>query len=129
VSEEVKFYEGKTKQQAFEMVKAVSVREPERAIAMCKSFDYTGNTEQCLMEISQYKKDGQYCEEIENKLSKDRCYMELARETGISDFCSKISMAQVQSSCKMFSFTKSIQEAGQAGKQEELFSLMVTLPS
>lgn len=127
--EEVKFYENLTRNQAFERVKAVSVMDQQKAIDMCKSFIYTGNTEQCLIMLSQFKKQGAICEEIENTLAKDRCYVELARSTGISEFCNKISKPQVKSSCKMFSTAKSIQTAGKEGKQEELFSLMLTLPS
>ncbi|MBW2965072.1 hypothetical protein KY363_06450, partial [Candidatus Woesearchaeota archaeon] len=125
---EEKFYEGLTRKQAFERVKAVSVREPQKAIDMCKSFEYEGNVEQCLIELAKFRKHEMFCEEIAKNVSRDRCYTELAKDTGLATYCDKILNQNVKSACKMFSLAENIQKAGNAGNQEELFSLMVTIP-
>ncbi len=127
---EAPFYEGKTREQAFEMVKAVSVREPQRAIEMCKSFEYIGNIEQCLMMLAQFKKDSIYCEQIEKVLSKDNCYIDTARATGNFEFCNQVTTSQLKQNCKMLSFVADAKKSAQSGESlPNPFGLLVSPPT
>ncbi|MBU2560926.1 MAG: hypothetical protein KKD17_01420 [Nanoarchaeota archaeon] len=105
---EKKFYEGLTRQQAFEMVKAVSVREPQRAVEMCKTLRVPQHQKDCIMNIATFKKDGIYCSFIEDS-GKDACLLQLFMETKQPNLCDQIQDSAIMSSCRMMS------AAGQGG--------------
>lgn len=97
---EKKFYEGKTRQQAFEMVKAVSVREPERAVEMCNELRLPYHQAECIKTIAEFKKDGVYCRALD-KDQQDMCFFELVIEIKKYELCSEIQDANIRQSCEM----------------------------
>jgi hypothetical protein len=100
------FYEGKTRQQAFEMVKAVSVREPQRAVDMCKTLRIKQHQDDCIITIAKFKKDGAYCTMMSNQ---DRCLLELVLETNEQRFCSFMKDAMIRSNCDIIAKAKKVQ--------------------
>jgi hypothetical protein len=121
------FYEGKTKEDAFEYVKAVSSSDADKAITLCKSYKYAGNAEQCLQMLSEYHKDGKFCAAIDRGVQRDNCYVEAARETKDYSMCDGISNPQVKSTCEMFSTIEDAQklQTQPEADQQDMFSLIV----
>ncbi|NQU79558.1 hypothetical protein HQ545_07350 [Candidatus Woesearchaeota archaeon] len=124
------FYEGKTKQQAFEMVKATAVREPQKAVEMCKTLRLSQHAKECIKTISEFKKDGTYCRFLEEK-DQDLCFFELAIEIQQYGLCKEIGDANIKQSCDLMSKTSQIQnspdstKATQAQQALESFRLEV----
>jgi len=106
------FYEGKTRQQAFEMVKAVSVREPQRAADMCKTLTLKQHQEDCIITIAKFKKDAAYCQFLEQK-SQDRCIFELIVEIKDPAVCPQIKDSGLRGTCELLT---------KAGKVQQLIS-------
>jgi hypothetical protein len=114
---EAPFYEGKTRQQAFEMVKAVSVREPQRAVDMCKTLRIKQHQDDCIITIAKFKKDGAYCMMMSNQ---DRCLLELVLETNDQKFCSLMKDSMMKSNCDIIAKAKKA-EGSSPEEAAELF--------
>ena len=97
---EKKFYEGLTKTEAFEQVKQVSVREPQKAIDMCKELTVPQNKEECINTIAKYKRDAVYCKFLD-AAKQDMCVFNLVIETKQYTFCSQINETAMRNSCTM----------------------------
>jgi len=129
---EKKFYEGKTRQQAFEMVKAVSVREPQRAVEMCKTLRVSQHVRDCIMTIAKFKKDGVYCSFLDDTQQQDVCLFQMMLDTKDFRFCSLINSASVKSSCNMMAQANEVGELSSSNRVEDaankaqLFQLNVT---
>jgi hypothetical protein len=106
---EKKFYEGKTRQQAFEMVKAVSVREPQRAVEMCNEFVLSANRNACIITLAEFKKSPLICESIEDPGHRDNCYLQIAMNTKTKEACDGIQDANVKQMCMMLAIVKQSQ--------------------
>lgn len=111
---EKKFYEGKTRQQAFEMVKAVSVREPERAIEMCKELRLEYHQEECIKTIAKFKQDGVYCQALD-EAKQDTCFFELVLELKKYELCDFIKDANIKQSCKVMEMAGQAEGFAQSG--------------
>ncbi|MFC1741279.1 hypothetical protein ACFL3V_01965 [Nanoarchaeota archaeon] len=123
-----KFFEGMTKKQAFEMVKAASVREPNKAVAMCNEFELPGNLQGCFMTLASFKKDANFCRDIEEERARDSCYMQAILETKQFDLCDKITNQHVKQSCEVVSATEEAQKAADAGNMEDAQFILQTIP-
>ncbi|MBI5881102.1 hypothetical protein HZB90_03150, partial [archaeon] len=122
---EAPFYEGKTRQQAFEMVKAVSVREPQRAVDMCKTLRIKQHQDDCIITIAKFKKDGAYCLMMSNQ---DRCLLELVLETNDQKFCSLMKDTMMKSNCDIIAKAKKAEGSSpeEASQLFQGFGLEVT---
>jgi len=125
-----KFYKGKTRQQALEMVKAVSVRDPERAVSMCQEFTLSPNRQVCLRTIAEFKESPIFCEYIEDATDRDNCYLQLAMTTALPGSCDKIQDASVKQSCELLILASESMMTGQpidgGGFREKLEPFGVT---
>ncbi|HII71717.1 TPA: hypothetical protein HA265_03100, partial [Candidatus Woesearchaeota archaeon] len=92
-------FRSKTRAEAIEYVKAISIRDPAKAISLCKSFQYDSQQGQCIIELARFKKDPAYCMNINTTVSRDSCIMQLAVETGDTSACDKISDANIRLGC------------------------------
>ncbi len=106
------WYEGKTRQQALELVKAVSVREPERAISMCNEFTLGANRQACIMTLAEFKQNPAYCESLTDDRSKDNCYVQIALNTGMKGSCENIHDSNVRQSCELMLIAKGAEKPG-----------------
>lgn len=125
---EEKFYEGKTRAQAFQMVMAVSVREPSRAIGMCKEFRFSGNLEGCIIMLARFKEDARFCEEIEREKGKDSCYVQVIFETGQFELCGQIIDANTRQSCEMMGKASEATQLAEQGRTEDVQLILETFP-
>jgi len=125
LDEEKPFYQGMTKQEAFERVKATSVRDPGRAVAMCQSYKYYRTTDDCLTMLAEFKKDQMFCDLIEIDVNKDYCYIELAQATDNYDYCKNITNKRAVQSCNLLETVKKIQTTNpEEMDNKELFSIL-----
>ncbi len=108
------FYEGITRQQAFDMVKSTYLRNPEQALSMCREFKHQGNVDKCLTDLAKFQSDGSLCEEIEKEIAKDSCYLDIAIETADDSFCDMITAPQLRSTCRMFSMIDALKKSGES---------------
>jgi hypothetical protein len=115
---EKKFYEGLTKQQAFEMVKAASVRDPERAVSMCKTLTIPQNIEECIKTIVTFKKNAVYCTFLSQD-KQDLCIFELVMQTQQYEFCDQIKDANMKNSCQIMAKSGKVQELSEKGTPED----------
>jgi hypothetical protein len=122
--EEKLFYEGKTRQQAFEEVKAVSVRDPTRAISMCNEFRLSANKQACITMLAEFKKTPAVCEEITDLGQRDNCYVQIAMATGIASACAQVQDARVKQSCEMVLFTKKVPQITPQTDKETIYKEM-----
>ena len=125
---EEKFYEGKTRAQAFQMVKAVSVREPQRAADMCKEFQLQGNLEGCMIMLARFKKDARFCEEIKRERGKDSCYVQVIFETGQFDLCGQIIDSNTRQSCDMMAKASEAAQLAEQGRTKDVQLILETFP-
>ncbi|MBW2972361.1 hypothetical protein KY359_04970 [Candidatus Woesearchaeota archaeon] len=118
------WYKGMTRQQAFETVKSISVRDPQRAIEMCNGFEITANRQACIIMLAGFKKAPAICESIEDKQHKDNCYVQMAKELGSPEICAQIQDPNVKQSCEMLLITRQIPRLAQQHDQETLYNTM-----
>ncbi len=118
------WYQGKTRQQAFEQVKAVSVREPEQAIEMCNEFRLSANRQACIRTIAEFKENPLICESIEDTRHRDNCYVQIAISTGNEQACDQVSDPRVQQSCNMALFQRDVEEVRPSTDPQSLYQKM-----
>lgn len=124
-STEKKFYEGKTtRQQAFEMVKATSVRDPQRAINMCNEFTLSANKYACIITIADYRKNPILCQSIEDDQQRDNCYVQIAISTGVADACNQIQDPNVKQSCQMALFANKVTDLSEQPDKNVIYQNM-----
>ncbi len=97
----------KSKADAIEYVKAVSVRDPNKAVSLCRLFAYESQQTECLTALARYKKDPAYCLNANETLSKDSCLIQIIMETKKTDSCSLITDPNIKFSCDMLASTES----------------------
>jgi hypothetical protein len=118
------FYEGKTKKEAFELVKTVSVREPERALEMCNEFRLSSIRESCVLNIASFKNIPSLCDSIQSQRDKDACYLQLAIKSKDTTACAKIIDSNVKQSCQLASTTKQLQSSPKQQSPKEIYDKM-----
>ena len=91
----------KTKAEAIELVKAISVYDAGKAVSMCKLFTYDSQQTHCIIELARYKKDPVFCMNINNTLQKDSCLIQIIMETGTTANCPQITDPNIKMSCDM----------------------------
>jgi hypothetical protein len=122
---EKKFYEGMTRLQAFESVKAISVREPQRAIDLCKQFELPVNMETCITNIAKFKKSPTICASIGETDAVDSCYLQVIMETQLYDACKDIVNNQTRQSCEMMGKASQISSSS---NPEDVRLILETFP-
>ncbi|MBN1544250.1 hypothetical protein JW898_02195 [Candidatus Woesearchaeota archaeon] len=117
------WYQGKTRQQAFEQVKAVSVREPQKAVEMCKTFRVPQHQRDCVLNIATFKKDGTYCKFLDNLQQQDNCIFQMIMETKQHNFCEQITDVNLKTSCSLLAKADKVKEYTQQNRPEESVQL------
>ncbi|MBI5398267.1 hypothetical protein HZB03_02275 [Candidatus Woesearchaeota archaeon] len=119
----VKPFEGKTKEEAFEIVKQVAVREPNRAAGLCQTFEFENNIIQCITLLATFKTQGNFCEFINRTHGKDSCYLQVVLQTQDAQYCDKIMAEQAKNSCKLMGLAKTVPALTQAAQQPDIYTL------
>ena len=117
-------FEGMTRAQSHQLVKMISVREPDRAVKMCKIFEVDSNRYRCILEISRFKKDGKYCGEINITKNRDMCYMQVVMEIKSEGLCDKITDQNIKMSCESMTAVNSIQKMVGEGNDEGVYKIV-----
>ena len=110
------------------MVKAVSVREPERAVEMCREFKFLGNIEGCIINLAEFKQDARFCDEIKRTKGKDSCYIQVIFKTGQFQFCNRIMDENTKQSCSMLSKADEMTKLAEQGQTDEVQLMLETFP-
>ncbi|MBI4739353.1 hypothetical protein HY772_07450 [Candidatus Woesearchaeota archaeon] len=116
-------FEGKTKEEAFEIVKQMAVREPNRAAGLCQTFDFESNVAQCITMLATFKTQGNFCEFINGTRGKDSCYLQVVLQTRDAQYCSRITIEQAKNSCKLMGLANSVPALAQSGQQQDIYTL------
>lgn len=80
-----------------EVIKGVSLQNPDAAVAMCADFNTNAERDVCFATIAQSIPDSKQCSRIVEQILRDQCYLSFA-VTG-TDACDKINDTVVKESC------------------------------
>ncbi|MFC1723683.1 hypothetical protein ACFL0V_06080 [Nanoarchaeota archaeon] len=107
---EEEIFLSKTRAEAIEFVKAVSIRDLPKAISLCKKFKYDSQQSQCIQELAKYKKNPAACQSIDQAVRKDSCTMQVIIETGDINACKQIGDAMMRQGCEMFGMAQDVKD-------------------
>lgn len=120
---EEKFYEGMSKAQAFDLVKATYVENPDKAKDMCLSFKYSGLQEECLSTLAQSNNNPDLCKLINKTSRQDSCFIAIVQSSGNTELCELLNEERNKQICGMFSLSKSPGDFSKVSK-DDLFGLV-----
>jgi len=92
-------FPGLSSSEIIEIIKQISLTEPEKASKLCDNLEQQTFIDQCFSEIAETTRLAKFCKKITNERTKDNCYKKLAEIIENSLICDEISIDSRRDAC------------------------------